>query len=284
MGASQVEDKRNLKLKVQNSKLMCPSDLNMKRLLIGFTIIMVAIAGCGKKEPAKAKPAVEDQQAKGQGSVQHKVLSFSLEGLTDKGEKKWGVTGKSAEAVSETEVKLDDIVAKTYGDEGEATITADKGVYDKSKNNVRLEKNVKATIEGTQGFSGELTGFTDEANAPSKEAGADSGKPKKKTKTIITCDGDVLFDYEKNLAYFNKNVKVSSDDGNNIDADKITVNMDPATKKVKEIMAEGNVRISNGENITYSDNATYVENDKKVVLSGKPKLVITQEGNIGDKI
>ena len=55
---------------------------------------------------------------------------------------------------------------------------------------------------------------------------------------VITCDGDVEFNYVKNLAYFKDNVKVRSDDGD-IDADKITVNLNPTTKKVNDIIAEG---------------------------------------------
>ena len=90
----------------------------------------------------------------------------------------------------------------------------------------------------------------------------------------------MLFDYENNQAYFNKNVKVVSEDGE-IDADKITVNLDPSTKRVKEIIAEGSVCIKRGENITYSEKATYIEADKKIVLTGRPKLVIYQEGDTG---
>ena len=50
-------------------------------------------------------------------------------------------------------------------------------------------------------------------------------------------------------------------------------------KSVKTIVAEGNVKIQRGENTTYSDKATYIEADKKIILTGAPKLVIYQEGN-----
>ena len=105
----------------------------------------------------------------------------------------------------------------------------------------------------------------------------------KKAKTLIVCDGEVQFDYEKNQAYFNKNVKVTNDEGN-IDADKITINLDPSTKRIGEIVCEGNVKITRGENITYSDKATYIESDKKILLTGRPKLVIYQEGSLEDNI
>jgi len=249
--------------------------------LLALSIIL--IAGCTGKETAKAKeldkPAA--RKAAQDSSVQQKVLSFNLEGLTQKGAKSWEVKGETAEAISENRIRLDNIIAKAYGEEAEATITADEGVYDKSRNNVTLEKNVKATIENSAGFSGEYANFTNPI-APSH------GKPRKNTPTaqkkgkiIITCDAEVQFDYGKNQAYFNKNVKVKSEDGD-IDADRITMNLDPATKKIRDIVAEGNVKITRGDNVTYSDNATYVEAEKKIVLTGNPRLIIYQEGDTQD--
>jgi len=243
----------------------------MKRFILVIIIISFAVTGCGKKPAKKA-----DEAAKQKDEVQHKVLAFNLEGLTEKGGKKWDVTGRSAESVSENEIKLDKIVANAYGSDGAATITADKGMYDKAKNNVRLEQNVIATIDNASNFGKDVFDISPAAKSTDKAAAEKAQKPKK-TKTVITCDGDALFDYEKNQAYFNKNVKVVNDDGK-IDADKISAHLDPKTKKVTEIVAEGHVKIMRGENITYSDKATYVEADKKVVLTGNPKLVLYQEG------
>ena len=245
----------------------------MKHLFLIVIVVSVALTGCGKKAAEKA-----DEAAKQKDEVQHKVLAFNLEGLTERGAKKWDVTGRSAESVSENEIKLDTIVANAYGDGGAATITADKGMYDKSKNNVRLQQNVRATIDNANSFGKDVFDISPAAKQKDKTAPDKAQKPKK-TKTVITCDGDALFDYEQNKAYFNKNVKVTSDDGK-IDADKISAHLDPKTKKVIEIVAEGNVKIMRGENITYSDKATYIEADKKVILTGNPKLVLYQEEGI----
>lgn len=256
-------------------------------LAIAVAVLFLA-AGCGRKEPPKADAAAnksgdavgQDAVKKSQSDgVEHKVLSFNLEGMTEKGEKKWEVIGKTARSISENEIRLGSIVAKTYGNE-EAVITADQGIYDKSKNNVRLEKNVVATIENAGsaikdqiGFAPLTAGLT--APEPSKE---ETPRPKEKKKIIITCDGEVEFDYAKNLAYFNKNVKVRSSDGD-IDADRITVNLDPGTKKINDIVAEGHVKITQNDNVAYGDSAKYSEADKKVSLVGNPKLVIAQEGD-----
>lgn len=243
-----------------------------KRKLRPIVILLTITLGfllCGNASAATA-------QSDGKEGVQQKVMAFNLEGLSDSGQKKWDVTGKSAESISKTQMKLNDIVAKTYGNDSEATITAKDGMYDKTKNNVTLENDVKATIVSTKGFAGDMM----DSSASVKSSPPKEGK---KTKTTITCDGEVEFNYENNQAYFSKNVKVSGDNGD-IDADKITVNLDPATRRVKEIVAEGNVKIKQGDNITYSDKAVYVESERKILLTGRPKLVIYQEGGLSGNL
>lgn len=256
----------------------------MRKLFpIALISICLIITGCGKKE--KEAPGQEGVAKHNAGEaanpdmVKQKVLAFDLEVLSDRGEKKWDVRGRSAEAITENRIKLNNIVARSYGEGSEATITGDDGVYDRLNNNVKLENNVKAVIENTENFSKD---FMSLPLTPPESNGTGADKPKK-TKTVITCDGNAVFDYQNNKAYFNRNVKVLSDDAN-IDADKITVNLDMATKKVKEIVAEGNVKITRGENITYSDSATFIEEDKSVILSGRPRLILCQEGDIAKNI
>jgi len=248
-------------------------------ILIGLLAIALFTYGCAKKEAPKPKEAKQAPAPDNKNvAVQQKVLSFNLEGFTQKGAKSWEVKGESAEAVSEQEVKLDNITAKAYGEEAEAVITADNGVYNKSKNNVTLENNVRATIENKKPLSADYEiGFADPLKSvkPKKDKTTEA----KSSMIVITCDGAVEFNYEKNQVYFNKNVKIVSEDGN-IDADRITINLDPATKKIRDIMAEDNVKITRGENVTYSDRATYIESEKRIILTGRPKLVIYQEGGI----
>jgi lipopolysaccharide assembly outer membrane protein LptD (OstA) len=256
---------------------------NMRKFTVALLVLFLFTGGCGSKEAPKAKEAKASAEASGQtpgDPVSHKVLSFNLEGLTERGVKKWDVKGESAEAISENEVKLDNIIASAYGEEAEAVITADEGVYDRAKNNVKLEKNVHATINATQGFTGDFVEGSGNIKDNNAKAAAVKGEKPKKDKTVITCDGEVQFDYEKNQAYFLKNVKVVNSDGT-IDADKITVHLDPATRRLKEIVADGNVKIVRGDNTTFSQRASYSETDKKVTLSGKPKLVLSPDGGMG---
>lgn len=295
--ASEMEDEEAM----INNKIQMTNEIqNLKSkyitVILAITVMFAAACYSSKDSIANAaetapminsqKPAAGSAKSYDGDQVKHKVMAFDLEGLNDNGTKKWDVKGQSAEAVTESKVKLNNIVASSYGPEAQATITADTGMYDKTKNNVRLEQNVKATIENTQGSGAgdfiSLPGVTGDTSGSRKPAKTADGKSKK-TKTTITCEAEVEFNYEKNEAYFNKKVHVVNDEGT-IDADKITIHLEPSTKKINTIVAEGSVKIQRSDNTTYSDMATYYEAEKKVVLSGRPKLVIYQEGNSPDNL
>jgi LPS export ABC transporter protein LptC len=113
-----------------------------------------------------------------------------------------------------------------------------------------------------------------------------------KDKTIITCDGPLEVDYQNNIATFKNNVKVDNKDAliysDIMDVYFAKPNKDTPKKdaeeaskaptlmgsKIEKLVARGNVKIIKGENISYSDEATYLSADKKIILTGKPKLVL----------
>lgn len=110
----------------------------------------------------------------------------------------------------------------------------------------------------------------------------------KKEKIMITCDGPLEVDYEKNIAVFNNNVKVEKPDLT-IYSDKMQVYFTPKqedskmdqesavmSNSINRIVSEGNVRIVRGENISYSQEAIYTAADKKIILTGRPQIVIYQ--------
>lgn len=116
-----------------------------------------------------------------------------------------------------------------------------------------------------------------------------------KNKTIITCDGPLEIDYAKNIATFKNNVKVDTKDNviysdimdvyfvksdeNNTQKSEGTPAMMGA--KIQKIVARGSVKIVRGENISYSEEAVYTALDKRIILTGKPKLVIYSTEDLG---
>lgn len=94
-------------------------------------------------------------------------------------------------------------------------------------------------------------------------------------RVVITCEGPMELNYEKNTAVFEKNVKVEGDSGQGtMFADKMTIVFSMEAKQIDKLVAEGNVKIVRGENISYSDGLTFTGADKRVVLTGRPKLVM----------
>jgi len=252
------------------------------------------------------------------------IRDFSLSGFGEKGKKTWDLAGKSADIFDEV-VKLKDVIGNLYGEKENIQLTADKGDFNKVDAKVHLEDNVVITTSSGTKLTTEsldwdrkkqLVSTKDQVNIEREnmitEALGAYGQPNLnkvtlekdvkvninpatnpntasglKDKIIITCDGPLEINYEKNIATFKNNVKVENKDSS-IYSDIMDVYFAPSDKsspkadsnsiimgsKIEKIVSRGNVKIVRGENISYSDEAVYTAADKKIVLSGKPKLII----------
>lgn len=258
------------------------------------------------------------------------ISEFSLSGYGEKGAKAWDLAGKTADIFTDV-VKLQSVIGNLYGKEEDIKLTADSGDFNKTDGKVHLEKNVViTTTTGTKLTTdsldwdrrGQVVTTKDYVNIQRQNMIA-SGKgafgqmalkqvnlekdvqvdilPEikegkvldPKDKTVITCDGKLEIDYDKNVAVFNDNVKVERPDST-IYSDKMDICFIPSDKKteattesnksgatpglmgnkIDKIIAKGNVKVIKGENISYSETATYTASDKKIVLTGRPKLLI----------
>ncbi|PIQ88908.1 MAG: LPS export ABC transporter periplasmic protein LptC [Candidatus Omnitrophica bacterium CG11_big_fil_rev_8_21_14_0_20_42_13] len=130
---------------------------------------------------------------------------------------------------------------------------------------VKLNEEVKVDIENSD--------FSFSSEEEDKAQGED------KEPITITCDGPLNVDYENQIAVFNNNVKVTHSQGS-MQADKMIIHFDMKGKSIERVESHGNVKILNGENITYSQEAIYTAKDKKVVLTGRPRLVIYSSGGL----
>lgn len=255
------------------------------------------------------------------------INDFSLAGYGEKGAKTWDISGKTADIYTDL-IKLKDITGNLYGEKEKVKLTADKGDFNKSQDTVHLEKDVVVTTSSGATLTTDSLDWDrknnivntkdmvniEKDNLHSTSQGAtgnpglkkvelkkevkleitpDEAKDKKRSsnseKIIVTCDGPLQIDYEKNTAVLNNNVKVDRQDlqiysdimdiyfNKNTDTrSKDTQENNPGllNNKIDKIIARGNVKIVRGENISYSDEAVYNAMDKKITLSGKPKLVI----------
>lgn len=251
------------------------------------------------------------------------LTDFSLSGFGEKGKKNWDLSGKSANILSDT-VKLNNIVGNLYGEEENIKLTADKGDFNKANGKIHLEQNVLiATSSGAKlttrslnwDRKNQVVTTKDEVNIERQNivataqgangqldlnklnlekdvlvninptAEQSDAKEAVKTKISISCEGPLEIDYQKNIATFNKKVKVDTKDAiiysdvmevsfMQSGQDKASNINNPMGNQVDKIKAIGNVTIIQGENISQSDEATYSAKNGKITLSGKPKLVI----------
>lgn len=267
-------------------------------LAVGYVaLVKFQVLETTQKGPVKVEPQSTQE-------VSHKVYFFSFTKYTAEGAKEIEIEGDSADLLAKT-VDLMNVVAKAYAEQTPVTITADEGQYNKDKNLVYLSKNVVATTEdGTRLLTEKLdinptdrTLETDVRASVKKQSinidgdGARGDSQLKKVKfkknvkvviqdtdgtfkegakgpTVITCDGPLDIDYEKNIAYFNDNV-VTVDDRGKLSADHMQVFYDKGQKRVSKIIATGNVVVENPDgNKTYSDNVIYLADEGRVILGG----------------
>jgi len=233
----------------------------------------------------------------------------------DTGEKKWEMKGKSAE-LEDNDVKINEISALSFEQDQVLKLKAKEGSFDRKEGMVYLSENVVLkTTDGTALRTDSLDWDTETRNASTDEAvnikkadfeitgkGAELDPENKIAEvkkdvtanintatpsylgtggkgqgtTTITCDGPLELNYNTNRATFQNNVVVKDVEGN-IFADRIDVYFNPGSKRIKCVVARGNVRIINGENVTYSEKAIYLVDEGRVILPKRPRLVIQNE-------
>lgn len=230
----------------------------------------------------------------------HKVHVFSFAKYRPSGEKEIEIEGDSANLMDEV-VLLSNVIAKAYAEDVAITITSDKGNYNKKENHVFLEDNVVATTDnGTRMLTEELmidpaqkTLNTEAAAQVKKDnididgkgASADTNLKKVKFKknvtvviqdtqdhskkpTVITCDGPLVINYEKNIAHFKENV-IAKDERGTLRAEMMDVYYNRLSRRVSKIVALQNVVIENPDgNKTYSDSVIYLADEGRVILGG----------------
>ncbi|MFA5096205.1 MAG: LPS export ABC transporter periplasmic protein LptC [Candidatus Omnitrophota bacterium] len=298
--------------------------MRLKRALFVFALFFLSCL------PVCGAPAAPDEASDQQ------IDGFSLSGYGDRGKKAWDIAGKTADIFTDEvklkdidgnlygkdeDVNLtakagnfnkkngkvhleEDVVITTSKG---ATLTTDSMDWDRNKQLVTTEDKVNIvrenmTIVGT-GAHGEMNLKKVALNKdirvdikPKAGQGAGTADPGMKEKVVITCDGKLEIDYEKNIATFKDNVKVeragseiysdimhlyfSSDKNAGPQPDQEAGMM--GNSKIDRIVAKGNVKIVRGENTSFSDEATYTAADKKIILSGRPKIVFYSTGDLKD--
>ncbi|MFC1807339.1 LPS export ABC transporter periplasmic protein LptC [Candidatus Omnitrophota bacterium] len=234
-----------------------------------------------------------------ESSLTEEVHSFSLTGYSESGEEAWKIHGRNADIHADV-INLFEISADSFNKKITVNLVADEGFFDKKSNNIQLKDNVIVTTSeettlNTQSLSwnakDEFITTDDlvyikrkdidiEGIGATASPGLEKARLAKDVKllikehgAVISCDGPLDIDYNKNIAYFYN--KVGLDDGQTkIKADKAIAYFDPEKRDISKVICEGNVEITKDGNITNAKVLTYLPNEKRVILSGRPKIVI----------
>ncbi len=230
---------------------------------------------------------------------------FDLVGYGEGGQKAWDLKGDTA-TIEGDNVNIVNVDANSYG-EDDMNVVARTGKVDKKSGNMRLEQDVVVTTEdGMQMMMDSLDWqkdkdlittedqvviVRDNMTATGKGATARPGlnaaqlnedvkveyEPTEEEEMdgliTITCDGPMEVDYDNQTAFFSDNVVAIQNDRKLV-ADRMELFFDGKTKKIKELICIGNVLIVQGENTSFSDRAIYKAQEQRIILSGRPKLLM----------
>lgn len=235
---------------------------------------------------------------------------FNLQGYAKDGEKAWTVNGDNADILGDT-IKISNVDAESYGEE-KVYLTAETGTIDQKSSTIHLEKDVVITSErGTQMTTDSLdwnrnedlvktkddvritdkdmtmTGKGMEAHPAMKTAQIDQdvtvtmdteSAPEVTSIITITSDGPMEIDQTKSYAVFQDNVVAVQAD-QTLKADRMEIYFDEAKKGIKNMVCTGHVVIIRGANQSFADKAVYNGEEKRLTLSGRPKLILVTEGD-----
>jgi LPS export ABC transporter protein LptC len=279
----------------------------MKLRVILISTAAILLIGIFLRGDISKKQAIEDNSSSSSDNapLTEQIRSFSISGFSESGKKAWEAQGKTANIFADV-INLADVNADSYSQEVKVNLKADEGVFDRKTNSLQLKKNVVVvTDEGTNLTTDSLSWDADQEKVFTEdhvfierkdmdiEGTGASAKPDlkiaklendvvvkpKDPPAIITCDGPLEVDYANNIAYFYNNVKLD-DTKTKIDTDKAIAYFDPKSRSLTKVFCQGNVKIVRGEDITYAQELTYLPQEGRVLLTGKPKIVISSSEDL----
>jgi len=158
---------------------------------------------------------------------------------------------------------------------------------------VDLEKDVRVNIDQPASPAQEeapgRVSTQGRASAQTPSQTKSPGPVQNNAPVTITCDGPMQVDYQANIAVFNRNVVVKTGDcvmqsdvmvllfAKSGEGARSADATDTRGSRIDRITATGNVVIRRGDNVSYSEEAVYTASDRKINLSGRPRLVIYSE-------
>jgi lipopolysaccharide export system protein LptA len=222
-----------------------------------------------KKLEVAAKARVTREELV-KSSADQKLQKFSLTGFDDKGGTFWNLEGDVAKIDIGQTVYLDENVTLKIGDG--TTIRTDRVQWSQESGKLVTEAAVTVDHENAKvkglGAVGRLNDHFIQLN---RQIEMELNRT-----THLTCDGPLKIFYEEDKMIFYRNVKVTDERGT-LTARRMDVLFDPEAKKVRQIIAIGDVVIRRGTDTTRSHRAIYTPATGSVRLEGSPQITLHKE-------
>jgi len=106
----------------------------------------------------------------------------------------------------------------------------------------------------------------------------------KAEKTPIVITSQTLTAESNNKTAVFEGAVVATKEDLTIHSDKMTVFYDSTESKIRKIYAVGNVKVHKNERVIFSDEATYMEDEKKIIFTGNPRAVEGENVVSGNQI
>jgi len=241
---------------------------------------------------------------------EQKFHGFNLQGYDEGGEKAWNVNGDTAD-IQGSEIILSNVDANTFGDQS-MNVTAKTGIVDQTSGKMHLEEDVVITSKDGKTLmtdsldwdrNDDLVTTEDrvvitDRRMMAKGTGMEARPGLKKAKieedvtvmietepnaqqggktVTITSDGPMIIDQSESVATFEDNV-VAVQEGRTLKADRMEIYFDSEMSGIKQMICLGHVELEQGENRSFAEKAVYDAPVKKLILSGRPKLILLTEG------
>ena len=207
-------------------------------------------------------------------SINQELQKFKLTGFDDKGHSDWDLEGDSAKIDPGQTVFLDQNVTLKMRDD--TIIKTDHVQWSQDGGTLRTNalvtvdhQTVKVKGRGAYGRPNE--GFI-QLNHDIDMIMNDS--------TRLVCQGPMKIFYNQNKMFFYRKVTVTDQRGT-LSANRMDVLFDSTKKKVKEIIAIGNVVIERAGDTTHSQRAIYSMDTGSIRLEGNPEITLHKGGGAG---
>ena len=244
---------------------------NFPLLLLPLTMVGSLFYFLWSAKPITAPAPAPARQELIRSGTDQKLQKFKLTGFDDKGKSNWNLEGDSAKIDPGQSVFLDQNVTLRMKDD--TVIRTDHVQW--SQDGGTLRTNAWVTVDH-QTVKVKGRGAYGRPNEGFIQLNRDIDMVLNDV-THLVCQGPMKIFYNQNRMYFYRKVKVTDQRGT-LSANRMDVLFDSTKKKVKEIIAIGNVVIERAGDTTHSRRAIYSLDTGSVRLEGNPEITLNKGG------